>query len=60
MTRMCVDPAQSQTDKRVAIIESGQQSWWERRDMLDDIEFVLRVVRRVSETGKPDPSANWQ
>jgi hypothetical protein len=57
---ICVDPAQPQTDERQAFIESGQQSWWERRDMLDDIKFVLRVVRRVAETGKPDPSAHWQ
>jgi hypothetical protein len=56
----CVDPAQPQTDERVAFIESGQQSWCPRRDMLDDIEIVLRVVLRVAETGRPDPSAHWQ
>jgi hypothetical protein len=57
---MCVDPDQPQTDEQAAFIESGQQSWWPRRDMLDDVEFVLQVARRVAETGRPDPSAHWQ
>ena len=56
----CVDPTQPQTDEQVAFIESDQQSWCKRREMLDDMEFVLRVVRRVAETGKPASSENWQ
>jgi hypothetical protein len=57
---MCVDPAQPQTGEQVALIESGQQGWCERRNMLDDIDLVLRIVRYVAQAGTPDPSAHWR